>query len=109
MSQGSIDAGSDGSGDMGAGLGTSSNHSRFKSLRPSSKISMSSVGLSAKQQSSNYNARRTESPERVARKQYNQAKEYEKKMMSRVNYLAKEGDKFMKKIEKTRDDAIRLQ
>lgn len=108
MSQNSIDAGSDGSGDMGAGLGTSSNHSRFKSLRPSSKISMSSVGLSQKQQS-NYNARRTESPERVARKQYNQAKEYEKKMMSRVNYLAKEEDKFMRKIEKTRDDAIRLQ
>lgn len=67
---------------------------------------MSSVGLSQKQ---SFNARRTDSPERVARQQYNQAKEYEKKMMSRVNYLAKEEDKFMKKIEKTRDDAIRLQ
>ena len=106
MSLGSIDAGSDGSGDMGVGLGTNSQHSRFKSLRPSSKISMSSVGLSQKQ---SFNARRTDSPERVARHQYNQAKEYEKKMMSRVNYLAKEEDKFMKKIEKTRDDAMRLQ
>ena len=30
-------------------------------------------------------------------------------MLSRVNYLAKEENKFMKKIEKTRDDAMRLQ
>ena len=67
---------------------------------------MSSVGLSQKQ---SYNAKRTVSPERIARVQYNQAKEYEKKMLSRVNYLAKEENKFMKKIEKTRDDAMRLQ
>ena len=30
-------------------------------------------------------------------------------MLSRVNYLAKEENKFIKKIEKTRDDALRLQ
>ena len=30
-------------------------------------------------------------------------------MLSRVNYLAKEENKFMKKIEKTRDEAMRLQ
>ena len=30
-------------------------------------------------------------------------------MVSRVNYLANEENKFMKKIEKTRDDAMRLQ
>ena len=91
---------------MGGGLGTASHHSRLKSMRPSSKISMSSVGLSQKQ---SYNAKRTASPERIARVQFNQAKEYEKKMLSRVNYLAKEENKFMKKIEKTRDDAMRLQ
>ena len=37
------------------------------------------------------------------------SKEYEKKMMSRVNYLANEEKKFMKKIEKTRDEAVRMQ
>ncbi len=30
-------------------------------------------------------------------------------MLSRVNYLAKEEQKFMKKIEKTRDDAVKMQ
>lgn len=30
-------------------------------------------------------------------------------MKNRVQYLVKEEDKFMQKIEKTRDDAIRLQ
>ena len=30
-------------------------------------------------------------------------------MQTRVHYLAKEEEKFMRKIEKTRDDAIRLQ
>jgi len=30
-------------------------------------------------------------------------------MLSRVNYLAKEEQKFMKKIEKTRDEAVRMQ
>eukprot|EP00353_Schmidingerella_taraikaensis_P017464 CAMPEP_0185605018 /NCGR_PEP_ID=MMETSP0436-20130131/3731_1 /TAXON_ID=626734 ORGANISM="Favella taraikaensis, Strain Fe Narragansett Bay" /NCGR_SAMPLE_ID=MMETSP0436 /ASSEMBLY_ACC=CAM_ASM_000390 /LENGTH=47 /DNA_ID= /DNA_START= /DNA_END= /DNA_ORIENTATION= len=30
-------------------------------------------------------------------------------MKSRVSYLAKEEEKFMRKIEKTRDDALRLQ
>ena len=41
--------------------------------------------------------------------QYNKAKEYEKKMEARVQYLAKEEEKFVKKIEKTRDNALRLQ
>jgi len=49
------------------------------------------------------------SPERIARQQYKQAKDYEQKMKSRVSYLAKEEEKFMRKIEKTRDDALRLQ
>ena len=106
MSQGSIDANSDGSAELGGGTGTNSNQSRLKSVRPSSKISISSMGLSQKQ---SYNSKRTKSPERIAREQYHQAKEYEKKMLSRVNYLAKEENKFMKKIEKTRDDAMRLQ
>ena len=30
-------------------------------------------------------------------------------MQARVGYLAKEEEKFMRKIEKTRDDAVRLQ
>ena len=50
-----------------------------------------------------------DSPERIAKRQYSQAKEYEKKMLSRVNYLANEEKKFMRKIEKTRDDAMRMQ
>lgn len=46
-----------------------------------------------------------QSPERIAKVQFTQAKQYEQKMLQRVNYLAKEEKKFMKKIEKTRDDA----
>ena len=80
-------------------------HSRAKSIRPQSKTSKKSVSTNQ------FHAARKSlhSPERIARQQYKQAKEYEQKMQTRVQYLAKEEEKFMRKIEKTRDDAMRLQ
>ena len=52
---------------------------------------------------------RPASPSRIAKQQLKQAQDYETKIQQRVSYLAKEEQKFMKKIEKTRDDAVRLQ
>lgn len=69
---------------------------------------MSSVAISNKMRAPQA-FKRPESPERLAKKQFSQAKEYEKKMVSRVNYLAKEEQKFITKIQKTRDDAVRMQ
>ena len=42
-----------------------------------------------------------------AQKALVQANEYKQKMVSRVNYLAKEEQKFLKKIQKTRTSAQR--
>jgi len=74
-------------------------------MRPSSKSSITSLAqrsLVGKRQS-------LQSPDSIARQQYKQAKDYEQKMLSRVQYLAKEEEKFIKKIERTREDAVRIQ
>ena len=47
------------------------------------------------------------SPDRRAANALQQASEYKEKMISRVNYLAKEEQKFLKKIQKTRSNAER--
>lgn len=46
---------------------------------------------------------------RIKKKQYNKAREFEQKMISRVRFLAKEENKFIRKIEQTRDEAMRMQ
>ena len=45
------------------------------------------------------------SPERKAAKELMQASDYKQTMINRVNYLAKEEQKFLKKIQKTRLEA----
>lgn len=98
----SLEVQSDNSGDIA--VGTQSSHSRHMSVRPESKHSKNTGAKSLTAQ-----RRSLHSPERIARQQYRQALDYEHKMLSRVNYLAKEEEKFMKKIEKTRDEATKIQ
>ena len=51
--------------------------------------------------------KRLASPGRAAQKAMRQAKEYEEKMINRVNYLQKEEQRFLKKIVETREEAER--